>query len=203
MAALIEGHCFIGGRAVSAAAGDTFDVLSPYTEQVIGHAPRARAADVDAAVTAARTGFALWQSMSPAQREQVLLKAADIVEQEGKERFLDTLLEESGSTISKSMGEIAYSVDLLRTAAGEARRLYGDTFPNDRNDRVSMVFREPLGVVAVIAPYNAPLSITVPLSAFPLAAGNSVVIKPSEETPLTSMSFARVLQDAAVSLDGV
>ncbi len=202
MAALTEGKLLIDGNEVAAATGETFDVLSPATEQVIGSAPRARQEDVDAAVQAARKGFARWQALSPAQREAVLLKAADIIASEGQERFLDTLMDESGSTITKARGEIAYTVDLLRTAAGEVRRLYGDTFPNDRNDRMSMVFREPLGVVAVVAPYNAPLSLTAKMSGFPLAAGNSVVLKPSEETPLTSMAWARVLSEAGMP-DGV
>ena len=202
MAAHIEGNLIIDGNEVAAQDGETFDVLAPATEEPIGSAPRAKPADVDAAVNAARQGAARWQAMSPAQREGVLLKAAEIIGAEGEARFLDTLIDESGSTINKARGEIAYSVDLLRTAAGEARRLYGDTFPNDRNDRMSMVFREPLGVVAVVAPYNAPLSLTVKMSAFPLAAGNSIVLKPSEETPLTSMNYARVLKDAGMP-DGV
>ena len=198
MVALVEGRLFIDGQAVPAADGETFDVLAPATEQVMGTAPMAKPADVDAAVAAARAGAERWLELTPAQREAVLLKAADIIAAEGEERFLDTLIDESGSTLNKARGEIAYSVDLLRTAAGETRRLYGDTFPNDRNDRVSMVFRVPLGVVAVVAPYNAPLSLTVKMSAFPLAAGNSVVIKPSEETPLTSAAYAQVLHDAGI-----
>lgn len=198
MTTLINGSLVINGRESTAADGATFDVLSPATEEKIGTAPRATSADVDAAVAAAREGAARWLDLSPAQREAVLLRAADIIAAEGEQRFLDTLIDESGSTINKARGEIGYSVDLLRTAAGEARRLYGDTFPNDRNDRVSMVFREPLGVVAVIAPYNAPLSLTVKMSAFPLAAGNSIVLKPSEETPLTSMAYAQVLKEAGM-----
>ena len=143
---------------------------------------------------AAREGFRVWCGLSPARREHILLGAAEIV--------LDVLIDESGSTINKAKGEIAYSVDLLRTAAGEVRRLYGDTFPNDRPDRVSMVYREPLGVVAVIAPYNSPLALTTKMSAFPLAAGNSIVLKPSEETPLTAMEYARIYRDAGMP-DGV
>ena len=117
---------------------------------------------------------------------------------EGQARLLDNLIDESGSVITKARHEITYSVDLLRTAAGEVRRLYGDTFPNDRPERLSMVFREPLGVVAVISPYNAPLSLLAKMTAFPLAAGNSVVIKPSEETPLTALAFADILLEAGI-----
>ena len=104
----------------------------------------------------------------------------------------------SGSTIGKARFEISYSVDLLRTAAGEVRRLYGDTFPNDNPQRLSMVIREPLGVVAVVSPYNAPLALLCKMAAFPLAAGNAVVIKPSEETPLIALAFGKLLVEAGL-----
>lgn len=188
----------IGGHEQMSASGRFFDVLSPETESVIAQVPCAGAADVTKAVSAAREGYAVWSALPPAEREACLLRAADIVAREGEARFLDTLIDESGSVISKARGEIAYSIDLLRTAAGEVRRLYGDTFPNDRPDRLSMVFREPMGVVAVVSPYNAPLSLLTKMAAFPLAAGNSVVIKPSEETPLTALAFGRLLLDAGV-----
>ncbi|HEY1075225.1 MAG TPA: aldehyde dehydrogenase family protein [Fontimonas sp.] len=192
------GKLLIDGQDIEAANGARFDVLAPATEAVFGTAARATAADVDLAVAAARRGFATWSRLAPKEREARLLKAADLLEQRGEATMLDTLIDESGSTITKARFEIRYSVDLLRTAAGEARRLYGDTFPNDSPLRLSMVFREPVGVVAVVSPYNAPLALLVKMVAFPLAAGNAVVIKPSEETPLIALAFARLLLDAGV-----
>jgi acyl-CoA reductase-like NAD-dependent aldehyde dehydrogenase len=188
----------IGGCQQAAGSGAVFDVLAPEDGRVLAEVARADAADVDLAVNTARGGFEQWSALAPREREAALLRAADLVAAEGELRFLDTLIDESGSVIAKARNEIAYTVDLLRTAAGEARRLYGDTFPNDNPQRVSMVFREPLGVVAVISPYNAPLSLLVKMAAFPLAAGNSVVIKPSEETPLTALAFAEVLLEAGI-----
>jgi acyl-CoA reductase-like NAD-dependent aldehyde dehydrogenase len=202
MTALTHFNLLIDGVEVPAAGGATFDVQSPATESVMATAAQAGPSDVDAAVAAARSGFEKWSALVPSEREAVLLRAAEIVAAEGEQRMLDVLIDESGSTINKARGEIAYTVDLLRTAAGEVRRLYGDTFPNDRNDRLSMVYREPMGVVAVVAPYNAPLSLTAKMSAFPLAAGNSIVLKPSEETPLTALLFARILGEAGIP-DGV
>jgi aldehyde dehydrogenase (NAD+) len=188
----------VDGAEVAATDGKTFDVYAPATEKKIGTAALASVADVDVAVAAARKGFERWRRLTPAAREAILLRAAEIVAVEGQERLCDLLIDESGSTINKARGEIAYTVDLLRTAAGEVRRLYGDTFPNDRNDRMSMVFREPLGVVAVVSPYNAPLSLTTKMAAFPLAAGNSIVLKPSEETPLIAIELARILNEAGM-----
>ncbi|MEM1113623.1 MAG: aldehyde dehydrogenase family protein [Pseudomonadota bacterium] len=188
----------IGGQSANAVSGEMFDVLAPADGRVLDSVPRGGAEDVNAAVAAAREGFSTWSALAPRERELVLLRAADLVAAEGEARFLDTLIDESGSVIGKARNEIAYSADLLRTAAGEARRLYGDTFPNDNPERVSMVFREPLGVAGVISPYNAPLSLLTKMAAFPLAAGNSVVIKPSEETPLTAIAFGQLLLDAGL-----
>lgn len=188
----------IGGQSVLARSGQTFDVLAPATESVLARVSRGGPDDITLAVARAREGFGQWSQLAPAAREAVLLRAAEWVATEGEARFLDNLIDESGSAITKARNEIRYCVDLLRTAAGEARRLYGDTFPNDRPDRLSMVFREPLGVVAVVSPYNAPLSLLTKMVAFPLAAGNSVVIKPSEETPLTALAFGQLLLDAGL-----
>lgn len=193
-----QGQLLIDGQWTEAGDGQRFDVLAPATESVLGTAARAGAGDVAQAVAAARRGFVQWSTLAPRLREAALLRAADWIEQQGVAQWLDLLIDESGSTITKARGEIAYSVDLLRTAAGEARRLYGDTFPNDDPQRVSMVFREPLGVVAIVSPYNAPLALLVKMVAFPLAAGNAVVIKPSEETPLIALAFARALLVAGI-----
>jgi aldehyde dehydrogenase (NAD+) len=193
----------IGGCHQGAASGDTFEVLAPEDERLLASVARAGQADVELAVTAARQGFSKWSALAPREREAALLRAAELVAAEGEARFLDNLIDESGSVVLKARGEIAYTVDLLRTAAGEARRLYGDTFPNDSPDRISMVFREPMGVVAVVSPYNAPLSLLTKMTAFPLAAGNSVVIKPSEETPLTALALGQLLIDAGLPADAI
>ncbi|MBP6724156.1 MAG: aldehyde dehydrogenase family protein, partial [Halioglobus sp.] len=128
----------IGGCRRDACSGRHFDVLAPADGRVLARAARAGAEDVELAVSAAREGFLQWSALAPGAREAALLRAADIVAAEGQARLLDTLIDESGSVITKARHEIAYTVDLLRTAAGEVRRLYGDTFPNDRPERLSM-----------------------------------------------------------------
>jgi aldehyde dehydrogenase (NAD+) len=188
----------IAGELQLAQSGKTFPVYAPASGEVIGRVASGAQPEVDAAVAAAREGFNVWSALAPREREAILLSAADLVAAEGEQRFLNNLIDESGSTISKARGEIGYTVDLLRTAAGEVRRLYGETFPNDRPDRMSMVFRNPLGVVAVVSPFNAPLALLTKMAAFPLAAGNSVVIKPSTETPLTALAFGQLLVDAGL-----
>ena len=192
----INAGILIAGKERPAETGKSFSVLNPDTGAELGRAAEGTAADVDDAVQAARRGFSAWQSLTPTERERILLRAADIFENDGKARFEDLLIDESGSTVTKAGYEINYAPSLMRTAAGEVRRLYGDTFPNDRNDRLSFVLREPLGVVGVVSPYNAPLALLAKMAAFPLAAGNAVVIKPSEETPFIALEFAKVLLEA-------
>lgn len=188
----------IGGEEQPSESGASFDVVAPASGELLGRAGRAGSGDVSRAVTAARAGYPEWAGLSPSARERILLQAAELLDQQQASELLDLVIDESGSTITKARLEITYAADLFRAAAGEVRRLYGDTLPNDRADRISMVFREPLGVVAIVSPYNAPLVLLAKMTAFPLAAGNSVVIKPSEETPLTALALGRILIEAGV-----
>lgn len=194
---MIREQMWLHGKPVQAESGETFSSFAPAEGRVLGEVPRANANDVERAVASAQAGFAYWAGLPPADRERVLLRAADILEARADE-LIDLIIDESGSTITKARFECRYSASLLRTAAGEARRLYGDTFPNDRQHRMSMVFREPLGVVASISPFNAPLALLAKMVVFPLAVGNAVISKPSEETPLVALAFARILHDAGL-----
>lgn len=175
----------------------TFPSYNPSTGAIVGYAPRARAQEAEQSAARAREGFGVWAGLAPAERERALLRAADLVEAQAAS-LIDLLIDESGSTIRKARAEAAYSASLLRTAAGEARRLYGDTFPNDKPHRLSLVLREPMGVVVAISPFNAPLSLLVKMVAFALAAGNAVIAKPSEETPLVGLALGRILHQAGV-----
>ncbi|NTU82083.1 MAG: aldehyde dehydrogenase family protein [Chloroflexales bacterium] len=188
---------FIDGSERPAQAGKTFPVYAPATGALLGLVARADAADVELAVASARRAFPTWAGLAPAQRELILLRAADAVEGQ-RAALVDLLIDESGSTITKARYEVDYSASLLRVAAGEARRLYGDTFPSERPERLSLVVREPLGVVLAIAPFNAPVVLLAKMAVFALAAGNSVIAKPSEETPLSALALAALLARAGL-----
>lgn len=192
---------FIGGREVAPSTGEAFPVHNPQDGALLAQAARATQADVELIVARAREGAELWAALPPADRERVLLRAADVIESHAAE-LINLIIMESGSTIAKARYEVFYSASLLRAAAGEARRLYGDTFPNDRPHRLSIVLREPLGVVVAISPFNAPLALLVKMVAFPLAAANAVIAKPSEETPLIALALARCFQQVGMP-DGV
>jgi aldehyde dehydrogenase (NAD+) len=193
----VEGLLLIGGAQRESESRQRFDVFAPAGGQKIGSAARASASDVEQAVQAARRGFVAWSALAVGQREEILLRAADRVQANAAE-LTELLIDESGSTLTKAKYEVLKGVELLRTAAGEARRLYGDTFPNDRPHRMSMVFREPMGIVAAISPFNAPLALFAKMTVFPLAAGNAVVAKPSEETPLIALAYAKLIMDAGL-----
>ncbi|HUN21985.1 MAG TPA: aldehyde dehydrogenase family protein [Anaerolineales bacterium] len=183
---------FLAGQPTPPTNGRFFEVYSPDTGKLLGYAARGDASDADLAVRSARRAFAQWSALPPGERERVMLTAADLIEANAH-CFQDLIIDESGSTIRKARFEISYSASLLRAAAGEARRLYGETFPNDKPQRISMVLREPLGVVVAISPFNAPLVLLVKMICFALAAGNAVIAKPSEETPLVALELARIL----------
>src|SRR5262245_41699276 len=131
----------IHGEEIAAKSGETFPVYAPESGEIIGYAARADSFDVGLAVESAQKGIKEWANIAPEKRELALLRAADLVEA-NTDNLLDLLIDESASTISKARFEIRYTANLLRTAAGEARRLYGDTFPNDKPHRISLVVRE-------------------------------------------------------------
>lgn len=188
---------FVDGEERFASEGGTFPVYAPADGRLIGYAARATSADADAVVQAAQVASLAWGSLAPAERERVMLRAADLIEARASDLF-ELIIDESGSTLVKARYEVFYSASLLRAAAGEARRMYGDTFPNDKSHRLSLVLREPLGVVLAISPFNAPLVLLAKMVVFALAAGNAVIAKPSEETPLIAVELAKILHEAGM-----
>ena len=188
------GH-FINGEEIS--SDTTFEDMNPYTGEVYALASRGNAEDAKRAIASACAGFEKWSALPPPERERMMLKAADLLEG-SVDRLADIVVDESGSVIAKARVEVIYSASLLRAAAGETRRLYGDTFPNDKPHRLSMVIREPIVVIVAISPFNAPLSLLVKMISFALGAGNAVVAKPSEETPVIAVELAKVLHEAGL-----
>ncbi len=186
---------FIDGKPINTT--QTFAVLNPYTGETLGDVARSNSEDVKLAVESSHQAFPKWANLAAWEREKILLKCADELEK-NSEKLTDILIDESGSCITKARYETGYTPRLLRAAAGEATRLHGETMPNERPTRMTFVIREPLGVVVCIVPFNAPLALLAKMVAFPLAAGNTVLVKPSEETPLIALEFARILAEAGL-----
>jgi 1-pyrroline dehydrogenase len=185
---------FIGGEWVDAASGETLNVDNPANEQVVARVPASGAEDVDRAVKAAATAFESWQRTTPQERMTLLLKLADVVEENADEL---TRLESSqtGKPLNVASVDMPAIADNLRFFAGAARNLEGKAVGEYVADRTSLIRREPVGVVASIAPWNYPLYMAGWKIGPALAAGNTVVLKPSARTPLTALRFAELAAD--------
>jgi 1-pyrroline dehydrogenase len=182
---------FIGGSFVDSASGETLEVINPANDQVIAQVPKSAAEDVDRAVEAAANAFPGWGSATPGERSAALLKLADAIEARADE--LGRLeSRNAGKPVGAAIDEIPVVVDNLRFFAGAARLLEGKAANEYMADHTSMIRREPVGVVASIAPWNYPLMMAGWKIGPALAAGNTVVLKPSARTPLTALVLAEI-----------
>ena len=190
---------FIDGKWVEAVSGKTFETINPSTGQVLGSVAEGDAEDVNRAVEAARRAFTgPWSKFKPFDRQNLLLTLADLVEQHFEElAALDTL--DMGAPISRTRGNRLRVLGMLRYYAGQATAIHGETIENSLpGEYVSFTLKEPVGVVGAIIPWNGPLTATVWKIGPALATGCTVVLKPAEEAPLTSLRLAELCQEAGV-----
>ena len=187
----------IGGEWRPAASGAVFEDRNPADERdLIGTFPDSGAADVEAAVAAVSAAWPAWAAASPEVRADVLFKAADVMAARA-DQIAAELTREEGKTIAEARMEARRIAANFRLYAGEALRLYGETYPTEAS-QIAFSIRQPVGVVAVITPWNFPLSMAARKIAPALAAGNGVVFKPSEITPLMGQRLVEVLLEAGV-----
>ena len=185
----------IGGKQVDAASGRTFATENPETEAVLVEVAEADSQDVDLAVKAARAAFESpkWSGMSPHARTQVLLKIADIIERNSEElAVLETL--DNGAPIAITRRFVAYAAQTFRYYAGWPTKIMGSTMPSDPSKLV-YVLREPVGVCGLINAWNAPIGQAATKIAPALACGNTVLVKPAEQTPLTTLRLGELIQE--------
>jgi acyl-CoA reductase-like NAD-dependent aldehyde dehydrogenase len=173
----------------------TLTVLEPATEAVLAEIPRADADAADAAVARAKAAFPAWRAVAPADRAKLLHRLADALAAQ-LEELAQLEARNAGKPIAGARSEMGMVVDTFRYYAGAPERALGDTIPVSGG--VAMTFREPLGVVALITPWNFPLTIASWKLAPALAAGNVVVLKPAELTPLTALAFERIALEAGL-----
>jgi 1-pyrroline dehydrogenase len=185
---------FVGGEWVDAVDGGTMAVLNPATGETIADVPAATAADVDRAVEAARSALPEWLEQTPGERAAMLLALADAIDEHAEELAqLESL--NVGKPIEVARSEPPAMSDCLRFFAAAARNLEGKATGEYMRGYTSMIRREPIGITAGIAPWNYPLMMAVWKFGPALAAGNVSIIKPSEQTPLTTLRFAELAQD--------
>ena len=183
---------FVGGEWVDAAQGGTAEIINPATGETIAEVPEGTEADVDRAVEAAQKAWPEWRDATPAERAEVLLKLADVIE-ENAEELAELESRNVGKPLAAARDEMPVSADNIRFFAGAARVLEGRSAGEYMSGYTSWVRREPIGVVGQIAPWNYPLMMAVWKFAPALAAGNTSVLKPSEQTPLSILRFAQLI----------
>ena len=186
---------WIGGEWKSGA--ETFEVLNPIDDSLYCHAAKGTGEDMRAAVAAARTAFKSYKETLPKERERWLLRVAEIMEQR-KDDLIDCLIDEIGSPVGKANFEFDKGLTMVRAAAGMCRNVRGETIPSDVPGKFSMSIREPLGVVAIVTPFNVPLIKTTRLISNALAVGNTVVHLPSELAPHLTILMAEIFNDAGI-----
>jgi len=185
----------INGESVEAASGATYDLVNPATGEVYAQAPASGAEDVDRAMKAAAAAFETWGETTPGERQVALLKMADALESRADE-FVAAECENTGKPIHLTEEEeLPPSVDELRFFAGAARVLEGRSAGEYMKGYTSMIRREPIGVIGQVTPWNYPLMMMIWKIAPALAAGNAVVLKPSDTTPATTTMFAELAQE--------
>jgi 1-pyrroline dehydrogenase len=185
---------FVGGKWVDAAEGGTAEIINPSTGEAIAEVPKGTQADVDRAVEAATQALPEWLETTPQERSEMLLKLADALEA-NTEELARLESENVGKPLPAARDEIPVSADNIRFFAGAARMLEGRSAGEYMRGYTSMIRREPVGVVGQIAPWNYPLMMAVWKIAPALAAGNVVVLKPSEQTPLTTLRLAQLAEE--------
>ncbi|MEW6748943.1 MAG: aldehyde dehydrogenase family protein [Candidatus Micrarchaeota archaeon] len=186
---------FIGGKWMI--AGKSFETLNPSSEKPIASFPLASAGHVDKAVEAAQKAFQSWSRMPPPKRGLILLNAAGILRKE-KARLGRLVATEMGKVMPEALGDVQEAIDTFEYFAAEGRRLFGHTTTSELNDKFSMTVRRPVGVMGLITPWNFPIAIPAWKLAPALVCGNTVVFKPSSDTPLCAYEMVKVLERAGV-----
>ncbi|UWM78150.1 aldehyde dehydrogenase (plasmid) [Rhizobium sp. WSM4643] len=187
----------INGADRAASGGRTYDRIDPFTEKLASRAAAAGLEDVAAAVDAASAAFGAWSKTGPGQRRAILMKAADIMDSKVAE-FTRLMIEETGSTAPWAGFNVMLAANILREAGAMTTQIAGEIIPSDKPGTLAMGVRQAAGVCLAIAPWNAPVILATRAIAMPIACGNTVVLKASEQCPGTHRLIATALTEAGL-----
>ncbi len=188
---------YIDGRWVEGCTGSKFQTINPANEAVLAEIPAAGIADVDAAVDAASRAFDAWRLIPAPMRGEMLFKVGELLKSR-KEELARLLTQDMGKVISEARGDIQEAIDMAFYMGGEGRRLLGYTAPVEMPNKFGMAVRDPSGVAGIITPWNFPVAVPS-WKIFPaLVGGNTIIWKPSPETPAISAAFVKVFEDAGL-----
>ncbi|AHC34848.1 MULTISPECIES: NAD-dependent succinate-semialdehyde dehydrogenase [unclassified Pseudomonas] len=194
---LLVERAYVNGAWIEADDGATIDVTNPTDGSVIARVPALQAAETRRAIEAARARFVAWREVPAAERARYLEVWFGLI-MENQEDLALIMTTEQGKPLTESRGEIAYGASFVKWFAEEARRVYGDTIPSPAADRRILVLKQPIGVVAAITPWNFPNAMITRKCAPALAAGCTVLVKPSEMTPLSALALAVLAERAGI-----
>src|SRR5271157_1045143 len=189
---------FIDGEWVESSTGETFEDRNPAdTRDVVGVFQKSAKADVDAAVDAAKRAFAKWRLVPAPRRAEMVFKAAEILIGRKEDHACD-MTREMGKVLNETRGDVQEAIDAAYYNAGEGRRLFGPTVPSEMPNKFAMAVRQPIGVCGMITPWNFPMAISSWKLLPAIVCGNTCVIKPAQDTPLSTFNLVRALTDAGV-----
>lgn len=188
----------INGKWVDAKSGKTFERRNPANQdELIGTFPLSGKEDADLAVDAAVKALPVWKAVPAPKRAEILFKAGEILIRR-KEELAELMVREMGKILRETLGDVQEAIDMLFFAAGEGRRMYGETTPSELPNKFAMSLRQPVGVVAAITPWNFPVAIPMWKLAPAIVCGNTVVFKPASDTPLCAQKLVEILVEAGV-----
>jgi acyl-CoA reductase-like NAD-dependent aldehyde dehydrogenase len=195
--AMQEYKLFLNGEWSDSFTGETFEDINPATLEPMGVFQKASLEDVNNAVDSAEEAFESWSRTPAPQRGRILFRAARMLE-ERKEELARLLTIENGKILEEARGEVQEAIDMAYYAAGEGRRLLGETAPSELPEKFCMTVRRPIGVVGLITPFNFPIAIPAWKMMPALISGNTLVLKPSSDTPLLAIELVKILSEAKV-----
>src|SRR6202795_318138 len=189
---------FINGEWVESRSGKAYENRNPAnTDELVGMFVSSTSQDVDAAVGAAKAAYEKWRLVPAPKRAEILFRAAELLVQRKGELSKD-MTREMGKVLAETRGDVQEAIDMTYYMAGEGRRLFGQTTPSELPNKFAMSVRQSIGVCGLITPWNFPMAIPSWKIMPALVCGNTVVIKPAEDTPLSTYSLAHILTEAGL-----
>ena len=189
---------YIGGKWVPSESGEVFENLNPAdTRDVIGRFPLSTSEDVNNAVNAAQQAFPRWKQMPAPRRAELLFRLGEILIRD-KEQYTADMTREMGKVLKEAGGDVQEAIDCTYYTAGEGRRLHGFTTPAEMPDKFAMCVRQPVGLCGLITPWNFPMAIPSWKLIPALVCGNTVVLKPAEDTPLSTYNLVKACEEAGI-----
>ena len=188
---------YINGKWVKSSSGETFESLNPATEQVLGKFQQGNEEDVKSAIEASEKAYDKWYDYPAPKRGEILFRAAELLKK-NKERLGKLVATEMGKVLKESLGDVQEAIDMTYYAAGEGRRLLGETTTSELPDKFAMTIRIPIGIIGCITPWNFPTAIPAWKIMPALICGNTIIFKPSSDTPLCGIEFLKILIEAGI-----